>query len=252
MSSLHNKKVLVTREISQAESLTNLIEEYNGTAIVVPLISIECFKDIQINLLEKKYEWIFFTSVNGVRCFMEQYRDEISINEMKIAAVGHKTANKIKQYGCDVHFIPTTYNAETLAKEFFRQNPNANHFLIVRGNISRNVLLEAFQEKNVLFEPLVVYETKSNLFVKDELIHIMENEQLDYLTFTSPSTIITFVQLLAETNLLDKVRQLPTICIGTTTEKEARLHQFTTVVTPESFTIEGMVQALVNFENMRL
>lgn len=249
MSSLHNKKVLVTREITQAKSLANLIESYNGIPVVVPLITIKCIKDIEVNFSDKRYEWILFTSVNGVRCFMEQYRHYKQIADMKIAVVGHKTAKIIKQYGYNVHFIPSTYNAETMVVQFLKQYPFANHFLIVRGNLSRDVLLQAFAAKNLSFDSVIVYESKPNLQIKEKLLDIIENEQLDYLTFTSPSTVKTFVQMLKESVLLDEVRQLPTVCIGTTTENEAKSHQFTSTSTPKTFTIEGMVQQLIKFEN---
>lgn len=249
MSNLRNKKVLITREKSQAKSLSSLIKKYNGIPIIVPLISIECLKTDHFDVKQKPYEWIFFTSVNGVHCFMKQYN--VSLVQYKIAAVGHKTAQIIENYGYNVHFIPSTYNAETMVEEFLHKYPNSNHILIIRGNLSRNVLLEALREANLSFDPIVVYETKPNLQMKEILIETLKRERPDYLTFTSPSTVNTFINLLEETEIINEILQIPTVCIGSTTENAAKSLHFSTLITPDTFTIEAMVDELVKFENNR-
>lgn len=251
MKDLRNKKVLITREKSQAKSLTSLIERFNGKPIVIPLIAIDCIKNYEIDLNKRNYEWIFFTSVNGVHCFMKQYSKNLTY-DYRIAAVGHKTARIIEQYGYQVDFIPSTYNAETMVKEFLQQYPNSDHFLIVRGNISRNVLLDAFRDQHLLFEPIVVYETKPNVSAKQLLIDTFINNRPDYLTFTSPSTVNTFVSLLEGTSFLEEARNIPTVCIGTTTENAAKSYQFLTLITPKTFTIEAMVNELLKFEMNRI
>lgn len=246
---LQHKKILVTRGKNQATHLVNLLEQHSGVVLHVPLISIQCISHDISKLQSNRYEWIFFTSVNGVRCFMKQRNAKALLKNCRIAAVGSKTAEKINQYGLDVHFIPSTYNAETMVEEFLNLYPQGNHLLLIRGNISRNVLIDAFKRENISYEPVVVYETRPNVSMKETLINTIKFEQPDVLTFTSPSTVNTFVTLLDGTGMLEEVRKLPTVCIGTTTENSARNHQFTTLITPETFTIEAMVDKLIHFIN---
>lgn len=249
---LYGKKVLITREKSQAEALASLIERYEGVPLVVPLIKTECKKNESFAIDERSYEWIFFTSVNGVRCFMKQHRDADVLKRAKLAAVGDKTAKAIETYGYRVHFIPTMFNAESMVEQFLERYPNSDHFLIVRGNLSRDVLLKVFAEKKRTFDALVVYETKPNVAIKEQLIETLKQKKPDYLTFTSPSTVDTFVRLLEDTDLLNDMREVPAVSIGTTTEEAVRSHHFSTLITPKTFTIEQMVDALLKFENERL
>src|SRR5699024_9561022 len=124
MISLQNKKILITREKHAAEKFAELITAFEGVPIQTPLLQINC---------------IFITSKNGVDCFFQQ---GISIANCRIAAVGPKTTQAIEAYGYHVEFIPTVYNAETMAQEFLEIYEDSGAVLFVRGNLSRGVLLE--------------------------------------------------------------------------------------------------------------
>lgn len=241
MISLQNKKILITREKHAAEKFAELITAFEGVPIQTPLLQINCIsfsESIKHNLQSGKYNWIFFTSKNGVDCFFQQ---GISIANCRIAAVGPKTTQAIEAYGYHVEFIPTVYNAETMAQEFLEIYEDSGAVLFVRGNLSRDVLLEKFTEANQEYECVVVYETVPNLAEKQQLQHTLQTEQIDYITFTSPSTIDAFIELTNE----DKTNYEGTVvCIGTTTEQKAKEVGFSNIITPENFTIEGMVDVI--------
>lgn len=243
---LANKKILITRERKQATSLANLIEGKRGIPIVVPLITIDCLmNEAKIHQVER-FQWVFFTSANGVRCLMEGIPNHQLLAKVKIAAVGTKTKQALEQYGIAVDFVPSTFNAETMVAEFFNQYPKANNCLIVRGNRSRDVLQKAFESRHLHYESVTVYETKPNKAIKQDLIQTLQ-EDIDILTFTSPSTVDTFVSLVQDTSLFQSLRHRPVVSIGTTTERQAKKHQFTTLITPTTFTIEAMVTALEQY-----
>jgi len=244
---LLNKKILITREQHQAESFAELIEQQGGIPIIVPLIEIACLDSKEKSLPWNEYEWIFFTSVNGVRCFMKQIDEKDKVRHCRIAAVGRKTASAVEQYGLSVNFTPKTYNAETMVTEFTDRYPDSDNILLVRGNLSLNVLPEAFKRRNVLFDSVIVYETKPNVSIKNKLISTIENNGIDIITFTSPSTVNTFVSLLEDTTLINEVRHVPIVSIGTTTEQAAIHHQFKTLITPSIFTIEAMIVELEKY-----
>src|SRR5699024_2454824 len=175
-----------------------LITAFEGVPIQTPLLQINCIpfsESIKHNLQSGQHNWLFFTCKKGVECFFQQ---GISIANCRIVAVAPKATRTIEAYGYPVAIIPTVYNAETMAQVFLEIYEDSGAVLFVRGNLSRGVLLEKFTEANQEYECVVVYETVPNLAEKQQLQHTLQTEQIDYITFTSPSTIDAFIELMNE------------------------------------------------------
>src|SRR5699024_9756823 len=217
--SLKGKKILVTREESQAKQFSDIIEQHDGIPVEVPLLKIHC-REVEKNIPLNDFDWIFFTSAHGVDCFFK--------------TVDHKTEKALKKYDYKATFIPSTYNAEVMAKEFFNTYPNANHILLVRGNLSREILVTELKERQLTFETVVVYDTMDNIEMKESLLAVLREEDIDFLTFTSPSTVKAFMKMVRDESCLNKILQLPCVCIGTTTEKIAHKQQFTQTIVPQT------------------
>lgn len=232
--SLHNKTILVTRETEAAERFAEKIRTYNGNPIIAPLLKIRCLPFENGENWHDKFGWLFFTSVNGVNCFLGQ---SPKIAGCKIAAVGPKTAAAIEALGYEVDFIPTTYNAKVMAAEFLQMYANCGLVLFIRGNLSRLVLLDAFTKAEKPYECVEVYETTRNEHAREQLAEGLQ-ENIDFITFTSPSTVNAFVEFVGG------AKGIPAVCIGTTTEKRAKEVGFGETIVPEDFTIEGMLKAM--------
>lgn len=249
MKTLKGKKILVTREKAQAATFETLIEKYNGTAVCVPLLQIKCrtksHENVQI--LEKidAFNWIFFTSAHGVNCFFNEFAS-VTFTQTNFATVGHKTASALKEHGYHAAFIPSTYNAEVMAKEFFEKYSNANHILLVRGNLSRKLLVTELTKRKLNFNTLIVYDTVYYRSMKTRLLNVLVKENLDYITFTSPSTVKAFIEMIENHPNYDDFLQIPTVCIGTTTEKTANEFDFKQTFTPKMFTIDSMVETMIH------
>src|SRR3954467_2656982 len=119
---LLDKKVLVPRGENQAKSFSQLVERYGGIPIEIPLIA---FRPIERNQrlhdslkALDTYDWIIFTSNVTVETFFSF----INIEEMKtfpkIAVIGNKTAEVLKEKGLHPEFVPTAYVAESFVEEF--------------------------------------------------------------------------------------------------------------------------------------
>ncbi|MEI3605844.1 uroporphyrinogen-III synthase [Pseudogracilibacillus sp. SE30717A] len=248
--SLRGKKILITREASQAKQFSVNIQRAEGIPIEVPLLKISCQKESGNRIDLSQYKWVFFTSAHGVRCFFQGLGpNQELLSNCFFATVGHKTENALKEFGYEADFIPSIYNAEVMAEEFFTRFPDANHILLVRGNLSRKLLVEELTKRGLTFETVVVYETNPYLENKGLLLNTLENEELDFLTFTSPSTVKTFMQMVEQSPFKEKVSQIPCVCIGTTTERVAKSFHFAQTVVPQTFTIEKMVECMVEFVN---
>ncbi|MEI3612876.1 uroporphyrinogen-III synthase [Pseudogracilibacillus sp. SO30301A] len=249
IQSLQGKKILVTREASQAKQFSDLITNSGGVPIEVPLLSIRCLEQTNNNINIDQFTWIFFTSAHGVNCFFNQFSNE-NFEDIKFATVGHKTEKALKSFGFEAEFIPSTYNADVMAKEFFETYPDVNDVLLVRGNISRKLLVKELSERNLGFNTCVVYETAYNLEMKDKLIRVIQEKNIDLLTFTSPSTVKAFMKIMEDHPNIQDIFLIPCACIGTTTEQTAKKFGFTTTIVPNTFTIESMVERMKNYIHM--
>ncbi|MUK86960.1 uroporphyrinogen-III synthase [Ornithinibacillus sp. L9] len=253
--SLHEKKILVTREKMQAKQFSEKILEYGGIPIEVPLLKISCKKDRNTEeILSRlfRYKWLFFTSSNGVHCFFQLLkRYHINVNQIQtinIAVVGNKTGNAVKEYGLTPSFKPTIYNAERMAKEFLSSVPEREPILLIRGNLSREVLPEKFNQLEIKFDTIEVYETIFDEGIQDRLNRVLEENTFNFITFTSPSTVEAFVQMIQAGELKTKAFNTICVCIGTTTEQRARKLGFINTVVPTEYTIDGMIECMSNFK----
>lgn len=241
---LKGKRIIVTREAGQAKSFSEKIRELGGIPIEIPLLrinSITASNEQDVFNRLKSYDWIIFTSANGVNCFFAAYdKNGVHFGEqVKIAAVGHKTDLALQRFGYTADLVPDTYDAESLAAIFLPIYQNREQILLVRGSRSLDILPKKFMERGITFDSIEVYETMINEGIKERLNEVIQKNAFDYLTFTSPSTVNAFIDLYGEPV------PVPCVCIGTTTEKAASAAGFNQLITAKTFTIEGMLEAMI-------
>lgn len=252
---LHGKKILITREKKQAEEFSKKLLQLGGIPVEVPLLQISCNDKPENEQVFKKlhqYKWIFFTSANGVECFFQLAKKynciDDGLSKSKFAAVGHKTADCLKEQGYQADFIPSIYNAEIMVREFTANYSRMDEpVLLVRGNRSRDVLPVWFNEQGIAFDEMEVYETMYNFEVESELNQALEQEKPDFITFTSPSIVEAFFEMKK-----NQVAGSPVfVCIGTTTSARAADFGIIQPLIPEDFTIDGMLDGISNYLNER-
>lgn len=246
-TNLYQRRILVTRNEPKATAFAENIEQRNGVAIVTPLIKIvSTFKQEQLAIMRniQQYEWIIFTSANGVDFFMEQLASEGGIAQLdscRIAAVGSKTNQALQAWKLEADFIPSIYNADTMATEFLSHIEPQGPILLVQGERSRTVLNDAFKKQLIPTDSIQIYTTITHQAIQSRLQERLLSEKIDYITFASPSTVDAFIELTEDSSLY-KSRKV--VCIGTTTEERAQIAGFSNTITPETFTIEGMLDAI--------
>jgi len=240
MNSLNNQNVLVTRAKEQATVFADKIHQFGGNAWIADVTRITCTSKGVENIQLYSYEWVFFTSANGVHCFFKHIQKAAELNHIHIAVVGEKTNQALMQYGRTADFIPSTYNAQTMAKEFLKRYTVTGRMLLVRGSKARPELVDAFSNANKVFDLLEVYKTEKNDAAKGKLKRIFEQVIPDYITFTSPFAVTAFDNLFQIPLTIEPV----VVCIGTTTALEAEKKGWSHIIVPEKFTIEGMLELM--------
>ncbi|WP_047985001.1 uroporphyrinogen-III synthase [Ornithinibacillus californiensis] len=243
---LQGKNILVTREASLADKFSKQLIAKGANVLETPLLKIACKRSLDDReVIENlgQFNWIFFTSVNGVECFfnlIEKY--EIKLPVVKIAVVGHKTEEVLKSYGFVADFIPSIYDGENLVNEFLGEFHDIGKVLLVQGNRSRKVIADGLLKAGVDYRTIVVYETLYNEEAKAKLNRVLKDITFDYVTFTSPSTVEAFMKYSKRTLSNDT----KVVCIGNTTEKKAREFGLTNISSPNLFTIEAMIELMCN------
>lgn len=253
---LLNKRILVTRAKEQAIEFSKQIRSYGGTPVEIPLISIQRSKnkeEIKKTIEQlNSYDWITFTSTNGVKFFFEAFEEYSSqpwedITRPHIAVVGKKTLQKLSKLGIEVDLIPDQYDGDHLLEKFLEELKPEENVLLARGNLARNDLPKQLLERGVNVKDLVIYDTLLNTNVQQKLYQAIVNKEVDLITFTSSSTVIHFIELLKDTKWQSYIDRVTVACIGPITAETAKLHNIRVDIIPREYTITGLMKAMITF-----
>ena len=236
MLPLKDKTVLITRSANQADDFTNQLKDLGATTIALPLVKNTAInQNILVHQFEQNnYDWIIFTSTNAVRFFFEKVPPKLITS--KIAVVGSKTKKMIEEFGLTIDFMPSEFTGKQLANEL---PINSNQqILIPRSNLAKNDSVEILENKNCNVETISIYENTPIRYSKEELNKVF-NQKIDFITFTSGSTVTVFQQLGFP------LTQEKVICIGPETAKIAEQNniKITSIASPH--TTEGMLEAIL-------
>lgn len=235
MLPLHNITVLVTRPTHQSEEFIAKLNQLGANVVHVPLIATAPINTEKLKTVFQRqaFDWLVFTSTNAVSYFF----DSIPANTIncKIAVVGKNTQEAVSAKGLPVSFIPSAYNALTLADEIPIQA--GEQFFIPRSNLSKNNYVTALENKGGKVFPLSIYQNQALTYTKEEVDRFF-SKKIDYITFTSGSTIEAFCKL--KINTAAKI-----VCIGPSTANTANEHNLFVDAVAQPSTTDGIIKALL-------
>lgn len=249
---LANKKYLIMRDSSQAVSLIEGIRSLGGIPLLVPLIS---FKKTSLSERERKlmneltsFDWLIFTSQNGVRFFMAQLEEMgLSFPEhVKVAAVGTNTQSSLVNYGISPSFIPKKFTGEALAdemKDFIEKN---ERICVIKGNLARDIVGTVLRNVGAIVEEIIIYETFLPGENKEKLIATLKNK-VDVLIFTSPSTVKHFMSILMEKNERHLLDGKWVASIGPVTKKALEDYGIPVHICPDIYTVDQLLEEMKVF-----
>ncbi|MBU1611502.1 MAG: uroporphyrinogen-III C-methyltransferase [Proteobacteria bacterium] len=250
---LLGKGVVVTRAREQASGLVRTLGDLGAKVYEFPTITIESLDDyaeVETEILRlAHWDWCVFTSVNGVKKFFEQL-DIIGLDArifagIEIAAIGPATADALRERGIKPDFVPEKYVAEHVVEGLLARGVKGKRVLIPRAKVAREVLPEELARAGAEVKILPVYETKLTEEDPAEIVTALEKGKLNYVTFTSSSTVDNFFDLLKPETLKAHQDKVKIACIGPVTAKTLAGYGFAPDVQPEDYTIPALVEALV-------
>jgi uroporphyrinogen III methyltransferase / synthase len=252
---LSGKRIVVTRTRTQAGVLTEQLRDLGADVIELPTIRIEPPTDLRAfaELVQDAYayDWIVFTSPNGVNAFFELfyklYDDAREIGGARIAAIGPATAQRIKDFRLHVDLQPEEFVAESLVRAFRKEGGIENlRVLIARAEQARDLLPKELSALGAIVDEGFAYrtvpETRDDLGARRRLLE----EGADLITFTSSSTVENFLAL-----GLPWPAKMQVASIGPITSKTARDRGLEVSVEARRHDIPGLVEAIRKFFSER-
>ncbi|MCX7868850.1 MAG: uroporphyrinogen-III synthase, partial [Terrimicrobiaceae bacterium] len=201
---LFGKRVAVTRARSQAGELVRRLRELGADAFEMPTIRIEPAPDAKA-LREAAadahtYDWIVFTSPNGVdaffNAFFQVYQDAREIGGARIAAIGPATAARVRARCLTVDLQPEKFVAEAVLEALVAQGSIENlKFLLPRAEGARELLAEGLEKAGAIVDEVAAYRTVAESAETCGGIRRFREEGADVITFTSSSTASNFAAL---------------------------------------------------------
>ena len=247
---LVGSKVVVTRARGQAERLSSALRVLGANVIELPTIEIRPPQDwapLDQAIAElEQYDWIIFTSANGVRHFVDRLdaggRD-LRCLKAKICAIGPATAERLESLHLKVDLMPSEYVAESVLEAFGEQDLTGRRILLPRAAVARDLIPVELKKRGAEIHVVPAYRT----CVPEQSAELAQqtfgrDPRPDWITFTSSSTVRNFAQLC----LIERLNGVRVASIGPITSQTARELGIRVDAEPKSYTVEGLVEAIVN------
>jgi uroporphyrinogen-III synthase len=237
-------KVLITRPRAQSAAFGEALQQAGFEPVYFPVIEIhpvDDFSELDKALAEmERYAWLVFTSVNGVNVVFDHVSPQPG--NTKIAAVGKKTAEALRERGVEPFLIPDEFVGEAILPGL--GDLRGKMVLLPRAEIARKALPKAIVMAGGVAHEIAVYRTLPASPDPDGLAALKAG--VDWITFTSPSTVQNFAQIIRQQGLdpLGLPGNPKIACIGPITEKAALEEGFTVAVVAHEYTTEGLTEVI--------
>jgi len=212
---LSGRRIAVTRAREQASDLAGKLAALGAEVIELPLIHISkeiSKQDLADVLLELgSYDWIVFTSANGVRYFFEEFFrifDDIrSLGLLRMACVGEGTARGVEALHLKVECQPKTATAAALADALIATGSlDSAKVLVITGNLNRDMLVQKLEGAGAIVDRLQVYKTETTDLTADSAAADYRAKGADAILFASSSAVESFVAQAPALKLAPKAR----------------------------------------------
>jgi uroporphyrinogen III methyltransferase/synthase len=265
---LAGRRIAITRPAEQAAGLTEALVALGaqvaplGAIAIVP-IEDPALLDAAIARLAS-YDWLVFTSINGVRAFAERLAATSHVwgdrGAARLAAIGPATAQALETQGVAVDLLPGAYVAEGILATLEQRGEIAGRrFLLPRADIARETLAQELARQGAQVDEIAAYRTVTRPVPGEALRRALQGDaRVDAITFTSSSTVRGFVQGMqgmaqlatdapAFADIPAALKGIALAAIGPITAATLREHQLEPTIVADEYTIPGLVRTLVAY-----
>ena len=251
---LAGRRVAVTRAREQSPELAAKLQELGAEVVELPLIAVS--KEIDKHILHEVlsefggYDWIVFTSANGVRFFLEEfyrvYDDVRSLGLIRFAAVGDTTAKAVRDHHLKVECQPKEATADALAADLIATGSlDSAKLLVITGSLNRDVLVTKLEEARAIVDELQVYKTEKTDLASDAAAADFRARGADAILFASSSAVQSFVDQAAALKLGKNAKRPLAGSIGPQTSETMKQAGMPIDFTAKTPSLDALVEALV-------
>ena len=230
--------------------MTEKLETMGARVVELPAIRIDDpadgyeAVDAAISLIAS-YDWLIFTSVNGVDRFFDRLfvanKDARDLTKAHFAAIGKATAARLKKYGILADIVPKEYRAEGVIEALKNELAPGERVLIPRAQEAREILPESLREYGAIVDVAPVYETKEADVDPTEVKKMLAAGEIDFATFASGSTVRNLVQIIGDASLLAKTK---VVAIGPVTAGTCEDLGIRVEAMAEEYTIDALANTV--------
>lgn len=250
---LFGKTIVVTRARAQASALTNRLEELGANVLEAPAIKTQALPlsgdDEQVISHMAAYKALVFTSAQGVRYFFSAlkglHKDSRALAGLAVCAIGTATAKALERHGIQADLIPSNFQAESVVDALKASLPVQSRVLLIQPKKARKVIPEGLRQAGIEVDILRLYETVLDGSHSQEAKEALASDQVDYVTFTSSSTVRNTIDSLGQEakELLGKAR---IACIGPITAATCQEEGLAVDLICQTYTIPALVELIVS------
>jgi uroporphyrinogen III methyltransferase/synthase len=248
---LLGQSIVVTRDTDGNAELAQKIVERGGLAVEFAAITLKRLTETREfqNILKRlgSYNWVVFTSSNGVEVFFEAIdklgKDARIFKKASIAAIGGITAARLKDFGVKADFVPDIFTGRELGKQLTKAaNLNATKILLLRSAIASKELANKLKKSGAFVDDVGVYTTETSKGDATRIVDAMRKGRINWLTFTSSSTVRGFFEQI-ETDIV-KSTGVRIASIGPATTQQLKKFRVKVSVEANPHTTEGLIDAM--------
>jgi uroporphyrinogen III methyltransferase/synthase len=250
---LFGKNIVVTRDAVGNAGFAAKIISRGGNPIefptmkVKPLTESNEFLRAVACLQRAEFNWVIFTSANGVSIFFDALqglgKDARIFGSARIAAIGSETAVTLSEFGVKADFVPTVFTGEQLGKQLMCfTNLRGEKILLLRSKIASNELVGILEQAGAEVLNISVYNIVEQKSECGWLIEKINKGEIDWLTFASSSSARMFFEQIP-TGVVNS-GNVKVASIGPTTSEQLKNLGVRIDVTAEGHTIDGLLDAI--------
>jgi uroporphyrinogen III methyltransferase / synthase len=248
---LFGQRIVVTRPRDEGNRAAIELETLGALVLLAPTVEVCPISDpapldVAIDRLGT-YEWLVFTSANGVRFFLERLtargRDLRALGHLKLAAIGPATALALAKFHLTADLVPETFRSEALAEALLRHAPGGR-ILLARADRGRTVLKDELDQLADV-DQVPVYHNSDAATLPDSVVERIREGTIDWITLTSPAITARLHALLPQ-ELRGRVgNDIRLASLSPVTTEAARSVGWTVAVEAAPYTWDGLVRAIV-------
>jgi len=243
---LFGKRIVVTRAEDQAAESIDALRALGADAIELPSISIQppeswMALDTAIERLDQ-YDWLIFTSVNGVRFFTERLdRSPRDLRRLRarIAVIGDRTRAAVEALHLKADVMPGEFVAESLLESLAPHEMAGQRVLIPRAAVARDILPESLRKRGAVVDVVEAYRTAIPADATERTAAVF-SRHVDWITFTSSSTVKNLLAIAGR----DKIERAKLASIGPVTSQTMRMHGLRVDVEAHPHTMADLIAAI--------